>query len=80
MQETLSNLEKLQDVGVSGMIAGVRRQTIWDRLHRFLRDTFLLGASPKMGKACARSNKPVKSHSAQNIGNEVCKIILVELK
>ncbi len=37
-------------------------------------------ASPKKGKARARSNKPVKSHSAQNIGNEVCKIILVELK
>ena len=37
-------------------------------------------ASPKGGTAKVRANKPVKSHSAQNTGDQVCKIVLVELK
>jgi hypothetical protein len=37
-------------------------------------------ASPKAGAAKLRSGKPVKSHWAQNMGNEVCKIVFVELK
>ena len=37
-------------------------------------------ATPKAGKARARSGKPVKSHKAKNIGDDVCIILLVELK
>ena len=37
-------------------------------------------ASPKGGTAKVRANKPVKSHTAQNTGDQVCKIVLVELK
>jgi hypothetical protein len=37
-------------------------------------------ASPKAGKARAISGKPVKSHKAKNIGDDVCIILLVERK
>ena len=36
--------------------------------------------SPKAGKAIARTGKPVGSHSAQNIGDKICVIRIVELK
>lgn len=37
-------------------------------------------ATPKAGKARVRSGKPVKSHKAKNMGDNVCIILLVELK
>ena len=37
-------------------------------------------ASPKGGTAKVRTNEPVKSHMAHNTDDQVCKIILVELK
>ena len=37
-------------------------------------------ATPKGGTAKVRSNEPVKSHMAQNNGDQICKIVLVELK
>lgn len=37
-------------------------------------------ANPKAGKAKARTGKPVKSHKAKNIGDNVCVIRIVELK
>lgn len=37
-------------------------------------------SNPKAGKARVRSGEPVSSHSAQNIGDKVCKILLVEIK
>ena len=36
--------------------------------------------TPKAGKAKARTGLPVASHKAKNIGDEVCTIIIVELK
>lgn len=35
---------------------------------------------PKRGKSRTFSGKPVKSHSVQNIGDTVCKVIIVEMK
>ena len=35
---------------------------------------------PKAGTAKARTGKPVKSHKAKNIGDQVCVIRIVELK
>lgn len=35
---------------------------------------------PRAGKAKARTGKPVKAHKATNTGNNVCKIVIVELK
>ena len=35
---------------------------------------------PKAGTAKARTGKPVKSHKARNIGDQVCVIRIVELK
>jgi len=35
---------------------------------------------PKAGTAKARTGKPVKSHKAKNIGNQVCVVRIVELK
>jgi hypothetical protein len=35
---------------------------------------------PKAGTAKARTGKPVKSHKAKNIGDQVCVIKIVELK
>ena len=35
---------------------------------------------PKAGTAKARSGKPVKSHKTKNIGDQVCVIMIVELK
>ena len=35
---------------------------------------------PKAGTASARTGKPVKSHKAKNIGDQVCIIRIVELK
>lgn len=37
-------------------------------------------AKPKAGTAKARTGKPVKSHKAKNIGDNVCVIRIVELK
>jgi len=37
-------------------------------------------ASPKAGTSKVRTGKPVNSHSAKNMGDTVCKILLVELK
>ena len=37
-------------------------------------------ASPAAGKAVVRTDKPVSSHIAQNIGDEICVLRLVELK
>ena len=37
-------------------------------------------AEPKAGTAKARTGKPVKSHKAKNIGDQVCVIRIVELK
>jgi len=36
--------------------------------------------NPKVGKAKARTGKPVSSHKAKNIGDKVCIIKIVELK
>ena len=36
--------------------------------------------NPKVGKAKARTGKPVASHKAKNIGDKVCVIKIVELK
>ena len=35
---------------------------------------------PKAGAAKARTGKPVKSHKAKNIGDQVCVVRIVELK
>ena len=37
-------------------------------------------ANPKAGTAKARTGKPVKSHKAKNLGDQVCVIQIVELK
>ena len=37
-------------------------------------------AKPKAGKAVVRADKPVKTHRAKNIGDQQCRIIIVELK
>jgi hypothetical protein len=37
-------------------------------------------ATPKAGKAIVRSGKPVKSHKAKNTGDNVCVILMIELK
>jgi hypothetical protein len=37
-------------------------------------------ANPKAEKAKLRAGKPVASHWAKNMGDEVCKIVFVELK
>ena len=37
-------------------------------------------AEPRAGTAKARSGKPVKSHKAKNLGDEICIIRIVELK
>lgn len=36
--------------------------------------------SPKAGKARVIEGKPVKKHSAQNVGNTDCRVILIEMK
>ena len=37
-------------------------------------------AKPKAGKAVVRTGKPVKSHKAKNMGDNVCVVRIVELK